>query len=156
MAVHAATILEGDSGAVRPTRRMKVTRMKISVIVFAGLLAVGGWSVQGQNVVLLGGLGNSAPVQAPPAPAAASVPVAYVQPAPVVIQIIQAPAPACHQPVACSPYAPNVVYQAVPSTSCYTDPAYAGYPGTYYPRSPVIYFGRGQGYRQGYNFTHYR
>lgn len=117
-----------------------------AVVVLAGGVGLG----LGQNVFVLGGPGTTAvppivyqpPVVNGPAPA-------YQAPVPVVPVVT--PAYPVVSGCASTYYNPNVIYIGGPG-SC--GPNYYHYPR--YSTPNVIFFGRGQAYREGYNFGHCR
>jgi hypothetical protein len=110
----------------------------------------------GQDVFVLGGPGTTpvpAIVYQPPIVADASA-VAYqpVQPVLAVVPVAYAtPVYPAATPCASQYYSPNVIYIGSPGTC---GPNYYNYQPCSNPN--VIYFGRGQAYREGYNFRHCR
>jgi hypothetical protein len=118
--------------------------------VMGGLLVANAAWAQG-DVLVLGG--------PPPVPVVQPVtytePVVYQQPTTIVVQgpvVIQQLVEGYPQPAqACYPPAATVIYVAGPG-GCAQD--YCAPRGCQTPN--VIYFGRGQAYSQGYNFSHRR
>ena len=125
--------------------------MKTILLLVLAAAALGVARAPAQNVFITGGSGYQA---CSPAVLRAPVicPSQVIYQAPVVCQpsvVYVAAAPAY-----CAP-SPNVIYFGGPRSD-YQDFQSYGCSRSYDGRSPVIYFGRGQGYTQGYRFRHRR
>lgn len=103
-----------------------------------------------QDVFVLGGQGTTPipPIVYQP-PIFTAEPVVSYQPVVAAVPVCAVPAYAAPPACASTFYNPNVVYVGG-SGSC--GPNYYGYGGYCTPN--VIYFGRRQAYREGYNFRH--
>jgi hypothetical protein len=105
-------------------------------------------NLQGQ--IYITGAPEPVPAVVYQAPVVYQVPVVYE--APVVYQapvVFQAPVQFDLGGAGCCRPSPNVIYVGGPCA--YRNAAYQ-----YNPGSPVIYFGRGESYQRGYQFSHPR
>jgi hypothetical protein len=137
---------EGFAGGERLLKRGFMKEMW-AVVVLVGGIGVG----FGQDVFVLGGPGTT-PV--PPIiyqPPVVADGAASYQPAVAAVPVYAMPVYPAASSCASTYYNPNVIYVGGPG-SC--GPNYYRYPR--YSTPNVIYFGREQAYREGYNFGHCR
>jgi len=123
----------------------------MKTLMSAAILGASLMAVYAQDVFVLGGPGST-----PVPPIVYQPPVVTGAPAPCYTTISVAPrcatTTAYMAPYYASYYSnPNVIYVGSPGTC---GPRYYDYPSCSTPN--VIYFGREQAYRHGYNFRHHR
>ena len=121
-----------------------------AVALLLGILA----AASAQDVFVLGGQGTTPipPIVYQP-PVVTGEPAVSYQPVVAAVPVYAAPMYAAAAPCPSTYYNPNVIYVGGPGT-CGPNYYGCGYGG--YSAPNVIYFGRRQAYRDGYNFRHYR
>jgi hypothetical protein len=117
------------------------------------MVLIGGlMTAYGQDVFVLGGAGTTPipPIVYQP-PIVMGEPVVTYQPVVAAVPVYATPVYAAPAPCASTYHNPNVIYVGGPGTC---GPNSCDYPR--YSTPNVIYFGRTQAYRHGYNFRHCR